>query len=127
MLSTLGLQIVKNIRSVRHVRVAPNVWATETAAERSQPITSSKDRQLVLMLLIDIVIYIAFSAVMVIIIMRQQITQYQTKDLVQIQFEIFLRNVATFSVNIPFCVGLYTNLFVSKTFRSEVKRVFWCR
>jgi multisubunit Na+/H+ antiporter MnhC subunit len=61
----------------------------KAAVGRSQPITSSKDRQLVLMLLIDIVIYIAFSAVMVVILMRQQIIQYQTRDLAQIQFEFF--------------------------------------
>ncbi len=88
---------------------------------------NSKDRQLVLILLTEISVYMIFSWMESIYLMYQQVTQYNTKSLIQREIELFISNVSGFSYYIPFCVGFYTNLLVSKTFRSEVKKIFFCK
>ena len=132
LLTIFGLWSIKNIRSARHGRVAPNLSLSVTAGENSlhssPSSSSSKDRQLVLMLLMDIIIYALFSFVFAIFLMYQQITQNQLKSADQTQIEVIIRNICLFSAGIPFCLGFYTNLLVSKTFRSEVKKLLsWKR
>jgi hypothetical protein len=99
---------IKNIRSTRCGRVAPDLSLSGTIVENSPLSRSSKDRQLILMLLMDILMY-------------QQITQNQLKSSDRLQIETIIRNTCLFSAGIPFCLACYTNLLVSKTFRNEVK------
>jgi uncharacterized membrane protein affecting hemolysin expression len=58
---TCGLWAVKNIRNIGRVRVAQDTLVSKTTAANNHNPTTQKDRQLVLMLLIDIVIVIVFS------------------------------------------------------------------
>ncbi len=88
---------------------------------------NSKDRQLVLILLTEISVYMIFSWMESIYLMYQQVTQYNTKSLIQREIELFISNVSGFSYYITFCIGFYTNLLVSKTFRIEVKKLFFCK
>jgi hypothetical protein len=118
-----GLWTVMNIRRLNRVKNLPVVWTSNATVGNVQRSATPKDRQLILMLLIDIMVFIIFSSLMAAYLMEQQITQYETKSYEQIEVDTFIGNVASVSVNIPFCVGFYTHLIVSKTFRSEVKTI----
>ena len=61
------------------------------------------------------------------ILLYEQITQYNVKIAIQIQLDLFLRYVATFINYISVCIGWYTNILISKTFRKEIKRIVWYR
>ncbi len=127
LLTICGLWSIKNIRSMNRIRIIPNLSVTVTTGEgRSH--STSKDRQLIFMLLMDITIYTLFSFEYVIFLMYQQITQNYIKSITRIQIETIVRNICLFSSGIPFCTSCYANLIVSKTFRSEVKKALsWRR
>jgi hypothetical protein len=119
-----GLWSIKSIRSIRRVRVAPDLSVNRPAVGGGLHSTSSKDRQLIFILLMDTTIYALFSFVYTIFLLYEQITQNYTKSPDRMQIESFVRNLCSFSVGIPFCISSYGNLIVSKTFRNEVKKVF---
>ena len=122
-----GLRAVKNVRTIGRVQIAPAL-PTNTATIRNalNPI-HSKDRQLVKILIINISVYLIFSLMLSIVLMYQQITQYETKSSVQSQIDLFLLFVSLFSSYIPFCIVCYTNFFMSKTFRIEIKKIILCQ
>ena len=120
-----GLWSIKNIRSsTRRIRAVPNSSADATTVGNNLPLTSSKDRQMAFMLLMDATIYALFSFVFAIFLLYEQITQNYIKSADQIQLENSIRNLCLFCIGIPFCINCYTNLIVSKTFRNEIKKVF---
>ncbi|CAF3698655.1 unnamed protein product [Rotaria sp. Silwood1] len=119
-----GLWSINNIRNLRHIRVVSNLSVSLTNAERSSHSTSSKDRQLIFMLLMDIIICASFSFAFAIFLIYQQITQNYIKSREQIQIENIVRNLCLFCSGTPFCTSFYANLIVSKTFRNEVKKAF---
>ena len=113
LLIVFGYWSWKNIQAKNRIRAVPIL----VSANRS------RDRQFVLMLLIDILVYVLCNVIMPASLMYEQIIQYQGKNSEQIQIVLLLRNVANFSILIPFCVNCYTHFIVSKTFRNEVKNV----
>jgi len=122
-----GLCSINNIRDVRRVRAALNEPVRVTTVPIGSHSPSSKDRQFVSMLIMDIIIYALFSFVLAIYFMYQQITQNYVKSSDRIQVENNVRNLCFFSINIPCCTSFYANLIVSKTFRNDVKKVFLWR
>lgn len=120
-----------SIRNIRHIRI--NIITTSTTSSypnhtgHSTNSARTKDRQLILMLLIDITIYIFFSFIMAVTLMYEQITRDKHKSLEQFQIESLIKSIAMFAAHIPFCINSYANLLVSKTFRKEVKELFTCR
>jgi hypothetical protein len=125
LLTTCGLWSIKNIRS--SARRIGGTTGTPGSANTAHS-TSSKDRQLAFMLLMDIMIYGLFFSTYAIFLLYQQITQYNVKSSVQIQIESIVRNLAQFAAAIPVSTSFYTNLIASKTFRNEVKKVLsWKR
>ncbi|CAF0991618.1 unnamed protein product [Adineta steineri] len=118
-----GIWTAKNIRKVRQRRIAPIITNTGNTAQKSENPFNSKDRQFVLMVVVDICIYIACNAMVSVVIIYYQIVQ----NIGFTQISIFLHLVGTFLFEISFCTGCYAYLFVSKTFRKEVKRVFFCQ
>jgi hypothetical protein len=123
-----GLWSIKNIQNTHRVRPAPDLSVSRTGIESNLHSTSSKDRQLMFMLLLDTTIYGLFSFMFAIFLMYQQITQNYIKSADQIQIENIIRNICLFGVGVPFCSSCYTNLIASKTFRKKVKKVFsWKR
>ncbi len=122
-----GLYSINNIRRVGRVRAALNepVIVATVASDAHSP--SSKDRQFVFMLIMDIIIYTLFSFVLAIFFMYQEITQNYVKSSGRIQVENNVRNLCFFCLNIPCCTSCYANLIVSKTFRNEVKKMFLWR
>ncbi len=125
-----ALLVVRNIRKVRHVAIVPVLTATGTTIRNDLPtitVSRSKDRQLFLMLFIDIIVYIIFSVMLSAVHVNEQITQYNVKTPVQTQFGLFLRFIAVFLNYISSCIGCYTNFLISKTFRMEIKKIIFCR
>jgi hypothetical protein len=122
-----GLWSIGNIRGTHRVRAAPNESVNAPNIEGSWHSTSSKDRQLVLMLITDVSIYALFSFVYASFLIYQQITQNNVKSPNRIEIESIVRNICLFIICIPFCVSCYANLLVSKTFRNEVKKVLLWR
>jgi hypothetical protein len=123
-----GLLTVRNIRSVRRVTVAPASMLTGTAV-RSGGIQSSfsKDRQFFIILAIDIVVYMICSSTLSAVYLYDLITQYNVESSFATQFDLSFRNMAIFLNYISVCIGCYTNFFISKTFRNEIKNIFFCR
>jgi hypothetical protein len=124
-----GLWSIKNIRSTHRITAATDLSVTRiggvTGNLRSN---SSKDRQLMFMLLMDITIYALFSFVFAISLMYTQITQNYIKSADRLQIESIVTFICLYSAGIPFCTSCYANLIVSKTFRKEVKKIFsWKR
>jgi hypothetical protein len=96
-MAIFGLWSIKNIRTVRRITVA-SVSGTGTGSHTGNRLNSirSKDRQLILMLLIDITMYIFFSFMMAISLMHEQITLNRLKSTEEKETEILVKSVATF-------------------------------
>ncbi|CAF0825288.1 unnamed protein product [Adineta steineri] len=118
-----GIWTAKNIRKLRQRRIAPVATNTRNTAGNSEQPFHSKDRQFVLMVVVDICIYIACNSMLVVVVIYYQIAQ--NTGLTQINS--FLNLVGAFLSQISFCTGCYAYLFISKTFRKEVKRLFFCQ
>jgi hypothetical protein len=127
LLTIFGLWSIRNVRNALRARVVINESMNGITVEGGLRSTSSKDRQLALMLLLDATIYALFSFVYASFLMYQQITQNVVKSSERTTIENFVTVLCIFMMSIPFCISLYTNLIVSKTFRSEVKKVLSCR
>jgi hypothetical protein len=125
-----ALLIMRNIRRVRRTAIVPVLSVTRTTTMRNElPSTPNrpKDRQLFLMLFMDIIFYIIFSFMLSSVTLYEQLTQYNVKSPVQIQFDLLLRYVATFINYISTCIGCYTNFLISKTFSMEIKKIILCK
>jgi hypothetical protein len=117
LLILFSLWIVNNIRHTRRMQpVVVNIIEDKLSAT---------DQLMVSMLIKDIIIYIIFTSIMSIVLMYELITQHYTKDFEEQEVEYFIRHLGIFCVSIPFCISCYTNLIVSKTFRNELKNVFF--
>ncbi|CAF1269518.1 unnamed protein product [Adineta steineri] len=121
-----GVWSIKNIRNLQRVRIAPDLSVSRTVVENSSQATAKKDRQMILMLLIDIIISALFSFVYAIYLLYLQITQNYNKTTDRTEIEDRIGYLCLFCIGIPYCVSCYANLIVSKTFRNEVKKVFLC-
>jgi hypothetical protein len=94
----LGVWTVKNIRKVGRVALAPAFSTNRTTVTGLFRSAHSKDRQLIQILLVDISVYIIFSLMISIVLMYQQLTQYQLKSSVQDQIDALLLVVALYWV-----------------------------
>jgi len=125
-----GLQAIRNIRSIHRVMAVPSSSVNRTVVEGSAQSTSSassKDRQLALILVMDIIVYTPFSFSLAVFLMYQQITQIYIVTIDQVLMQTILTNIFLAIACVPFCTSFYANLIVSKAFRNEVKKVFSCR
>jgi hypothetical protein len=123
-----GLWAIKNVRRMRRVGPVTEVSVSRTVVETNSHSTSSKDRQLVLILLMDITIYGSFSFLYAAFLMYQIITAYYIKSLQQQAIEAVVTDLCLLCLAIPFCTSFYANLIVSKTFRKELQKLLsWRR
>ena len=123
----LGLWAIKNVRRVNRGTPASAVPASGAAIVAGVRTTHSKDRQLLKILLVDIIVYIVFHLMISVILLDQQFIQKQSGTVIQASLQLVLANIGVFSTFIPFCVACYTNLLVSKAFRCEVRNVLTCK
>lgn len=127
LLIACALWTLKNAHNAQRIRIAPAIQLNNLARQDPQNLYPLKDRHLIRMLLMDIILYAVFSFLMAIFLMYQQITQHEVKSLEQIQIDVLIRNVCLLSIAVPFCSSCYTNLIASATFRREVKKIFLLR
>ena len=130
LMSIFGLWAIRNVRRVRRVTIGTTTTTSGIVYQTGGILNSTraKDRQLMLMLLVDITIYIFFSLILAISLMYEQITRNRYKSLEVFQVELLVKSIAMFTAHIPFCLNSYANLLVSKTFRKEVKELLlWKR
>ena len=119
-----GLLSIKNVRRLRHVRVAPPVFVSRTVTGVTTNTVTAKDQQLILMLCLDIVTYVLFSFMYAALLVYQQITQYDIKSAELAAIERVITSLCFFGIGIPYCTSCYANLLVSKTFRKELVKIF---
>ncbi|CAF3717520.1 unnamed protein product [Rotaria sordida] len=124
LLLIFGVWTIKNIRRLHRIKISTTATSSGTVRVGGSHIVHSKDRQLVFIVLKDIIFYTIFCSTAAIFLTEQQITQYQNKTVEQVKLEIFLKQVTIFCLHIPFTTGCYTNLFVSKAYRNTIKNVF---
>jgi hypothetical protein len=124
LMTIFGVRTVKNIRQVRHVTHHSHVSIIVTTTVSRAFTVPSKDRQLIRMLLMEIIIYLISRFPSTIFLIYQQITQYQMKSTDQISIEQFIATVTYFMGFIDSSVSCYTNILISKSFRAELKRMF---
>jgi len=116
----LAIKILRNLRHTRHIQPIMMIAPIEIK-------TSIKAEQITSILIKDIFIYICFSLLMSSVLLYELITQHHVKNFQQQEIEYFFRHLTIFCVSIPFCIGCYTNLFVSKFFRNEILKIFSCK
>ena len=120
-----GLWSIKNVQRIRRVDVGGDPSMIRADAKTFANTTSGKDRQMILMLLLDIIIYILFSFSYAIMLVYQQMTRYDIKSTERVEIERVIINRSLFVINIPSCTSCYANLIASKTFRNAVKKVLF--
>jgi hypothetical protein len=116
-----GLLTVKNLQNSRRIAPAANTTITRVAIPNQPRQFTQKDRQFILMLYIDLIIYVLCSILRPIYLIYIEATQYQTEDAERQSIELFINSLTLFITFIPTCLGFYTNFIVSKTFRQNVK------
>ncbi|UJR11520.1 hypothetical protein I4U23_015701 [Adineta vaga] len=119
LLIIFGIWTWKNLRNVHRHRVIHSRSTNGNLVSHQENSVLLKNRQFTLMLLIEILIYIAFNSMLSIIGIYQQFATDES----QARFTFFIRIIGSFVTYIP----LVGNFFISKTFRSEVKRIFLCK
>ena len=129
LMTIFGLLTMRNIRKVRHVANGLGLTANGTTARSDSQTTSSrsKDRQLFLILITDIIVYIVCSSMLSAVTLYDQLTQNTVHTVAETQLILLLRYTGIFINYISACVGCYTNALISKTFRSEIKKIVLCQ
>jgi hypothetical protein len=124
LMSIFGLLTVKNIRSTHRVIPAHETPVVKISARNGLRHFTQKDRQFILMLFIDIIIYILCSIPRPVYLFYIQITQYQTKTDERQSIEAFMNSLSLFITFIPTGVDFHMNFLISKTFRQYIFQ-FW--
>ena len=65
----------------------------------------SRDRQFILLLAVDILVYVFCNAMLAVVIIREQLTQYHAKWVTQAEVGKALRNIGQFSSHVLFCIS----------------------
>jgi hypothetical protein len=120
-----GLLTLKNIRQVQNAVHPSSLSAIGNTVGHRSDGPRSKDRQLIRMLFMEIIIYLFARFPATIMLIYEQITQHENKSLEQTTIEQWIANITYFIGFIDSCVSCYTNIIVSKTFRKELKRMLF--
>lgn len=83
-----------------------------------------KDRQLIRMLMAELVLYIICKCPVQFVSIYNEITKYQVKSGEQSSIEQSILQLTYVLFFVENCVGAYVNILVSKTFRTELKDSF---
>ena len=112
-----GMITMKNIRRLQRVS-AVTLTSEMTGISRRRNL-NSKERQMAVMLLSEILIYVTFGCLTPIYLVYEQITVYTLKSIEQLVSIVLL-----FILFIPYSIDFYINYIVSKNFRKEIKKIF---
>jgi hypothetical protein len=127
LMAVFGIWTVHNVRAVQLRRIGPTLSNSNSTTANGSSSMSTKDRQLIMMLLINITIYVLCTLPFSIVIFYQQAMSSTDSSLENQLFQQFIRLVTLFISYVPHCVDFYENLLVSKTFRGEIKRLINCK
>ncbi|UJR29497.1 hypothetical protein I4U23_010714 [Adineta vaga] len=123
-LAYLGYLGIKNVRQISKHQAPVNGSHTEITAHGNLQNSQSKDLQLIRIVLIDVAIYVISSFPVAIISIYIQATQYYITNVEQTPVITLIQDVCGILLHISYCIGFYKNLFISKAFRNEVKKIF---
>ncbi|CAF0849956.1 unnamed protein product [Adineta steineri] len=123
LMTIFGCWTVKNIRQARRIGQRLTAVHTGIIAVGRSHILQSKDQQLIRMLLVDTITYVICKSPLIILYIYEQITQYTEKSAEQLAIEQAILQITYFLFFTESCIGCYTNILVSKTFRKELKRI----
>lgn len=112
-----ALMTLKNIRDLRVVQVA-------RAPNNGGKIIRTKDRQFLVLVFAEIVLYIILSFMQPIVLFYIEITKDTVKTVDQFSFHWLLARIANFLVYVSLCMNFYLNLIASRAFRNHVKILF---
>ena len=127
LLLIFGFWAIANVRgSSRVIPVSVNVVDRERAVGVSR-LTHCKDRQLLRILLVDVGVYLIFTSMMSVVLTYQQIVKDQSQSNDEVRIRAFYMLVSGFSGYIPSCIGFYSNVLVSTTFRHTAKKILMCK
>ncbi|CAF0835874.1 unnamed protein product [Rotaria sordida] len=107
------------MRNFRRSRVQP------TTNQNNITALSSKDRQLVIMLLFETLIAVVFSSIGSILYVYTQRIPNERKTLEQQALDYFLLDFGLNLVFIQASLSCYSNFIVSKTFRKNIQKLVW--
>jgi hypothetical protein len=125
LMAIFGCWTVKNIRGVPRARFPPSNSVNTGNVPIGRPhAIQSKDQQLIRMLLVDIISFVICKLPSTIVLIYRQITQYNDKSDDQQVIELSILQLSFFWYFVDNGIGCYTNILVSKTFRTELKRMF---
>jgi hypothetical protein len=124
----LGLGAIKNIRQFRRVEPVP-ISSVSRNGNRTRLSTAIDvhNRLLGRILFMDTIAYVLFRFPIGIFLMYEQVTENDMRTSEQRQIQLCIRLIFTFSAFIPSSIGCYLNLFISKTFRKEIKSILSCK
>lgn len=121
LLTIFGWLTIRNIQKIRGPAVHSRTTDRSTTGVNRPYTIQSKDRQLIRILLVDISTFILCKFPVAIMFIYQQITQYAEKSSDQQVIEQCILQLTFFWYFVNNGIGCFTNLFISKTYRSELK------
>jgi hypothetical protein len=124
---TFGLLTVKNIRQVRRIGIdiRVGVLKNEVRLVPYSQTLNAKERQMIILLFIELLVYIIFSFMNPIYLLYKQLTEYELGSIKKQMIEQFISTILLFITFIPYSINFYINLLVSKAFRKEIKKIFF--
>lgn len=114
---------VRNIHRVRCIQRLSRVSNTRLITTGRPYSLQSKDHQLIRMLFVEILVYLICKSPITLLFIYLQITNHDDKTTEQGLVELLALQIIFFVYYIENSIGFYMNIIVSKTFRTEFKRI----
>lgn len=108
------------LKNIRQVRVTPTTVTTNNNGRLIQ----KKDRQFIILVFSEIVVYTIFSSMQPVMLLYIELTKDTMKSFHQFYLDWLLASIGNFLVYLPSCINFYVNLSVSSPFRNQVKNMF---
>ncbi|CAF1121492.1 unnamed protein product [Adineta ricciae] len=121
LMALFGLWTLKNVRAIRSMSNTARARHRTAYAVGRRYILHSKDHQLVRMLLLDIISFAICKCPSALVLMYEQCTQHIEKTPERQAIELSILLITYFLYYIENGISFYTNIFISKTFRREIR------
>jgi hypothetical protein len=122
LMTLFGCWTVKNVSRIHRVRHDSRANNTTVVVVGRPRTLQSKDQQLIRMLFVEILTYVICKFPVAIFYIYQQITQSRGKSVEEGLIEQSILQLLYFWYFVESAISCYSNILVSKTFRTELKR-----
>ncbi len=122
LMALFGCWTVKNVSRIHRVRHDSRATNTTVVVVGRANTLRSKDQQLIRMLFVEILTYVICKCPVAIFYIYQQITQSRGKNIEEGLIEQSILQLLYFLYFTESAISCYSNILVSKTFRTELKR-----